>query len=154
MKKTLCVILIIALFFSLGACGAKDAPAKDVELQNFYDSILGFLPEMTVLNDDMRLNLTGVKDENCDQVICSVVGFSLQADEIWLIEAVDEESLANIKKLAENRLNAKMEEASFYSPDQYAICEDGRIVTDGLYLAMIVSPNADAIEAAFMDAMK
>lgn len=142
------------MLIALCACGAKGAPAKEVELQNLYDSFSASLPDMMILDDAMRLNLMGVKDEYCNQVICSVVGFSLQADEIWLIEASDEDSLATLKTLAENRLRAKMEEASFYSPDQYAICEDGRIITNGLYLALIVSPDADAIEAAFKDAMK
>ena len=59
-----------------------------------------------------------------------------------------------MKTLAENRLNAKKEETSFYSPDQFAICEDGRIISDGLYLAFIVSPEADALEAAFKEALK
>ena len=154
MKKIVFYILIFALLISLCSCGVNGAPAKEVELQNLYDSFTPSLPDMLVLDDSMRLNLMGIKDEYCDQVICSVVGFSLQADEIWLIEAADEDSLATVKTLAENRLRAKMEEASFYSPDQYAICEDGRIITDGLYLAFIVSPEADIFEAAFKEAMK
>ncbi len=154
MKKTVCILLILAMLSALCACGTTGVPAKDVELQNLYDSFAGSLPDMLILDDAMRLNLLGVRDEYCNQVICSVVGFSLQADEIWLIEAADEEALSSLKTLAENRLRAKMEESSFYSPDQYAICEDGRIITNGLYLALIVSPDADAIEAAFKDAMK
>lgn len=154
MKKTVCVFLIVVMVFVLCACGVTGAGAKDVELQSLYDSFADSLPEMLILDDAMRLNLLGVKDEYCDQVICSVVGFSLQADEIWLIEAADEDSLATLKTLAENRLRAKMEEASFYSPDQYAICEDGRIITEGLYLALIVSPDADTFETAFKEAMK
>ncbi len=154
MKKIICALLIFAMIFALCACGEKAAPAKEVDLQNLYDSFSASLPDMLVLDDAMRLNLMGVKNEYCDQVICSVVAFSLQADEIWLIEAVDEESLSSLKTLAENRLRAKMEETSFYSPDQYSICEDGRIITDGLYLAFIVSPEADTFEAAFKEAMK
>lgn len=154
MKKTVCVFLIVVMVFVLCACGVTGAGAKDVELQSLYDSFADSLPEMLILDDAMRLNLLGVKDEYCDQVICAVVGFSLQADEIWLIEAADEDSLATLKTLAENRLRAKMEEASFYSPDQYAICEDGRIITEGLYLALIVSPDADTFETAFKEAMK
>ena len=154
MKKIICSVLVIALLFALCACGVSEAPAKTVELQSHYDSFTPSLPDMLVLDDTMRLNLMGIKDEYCDQVICSVVAFSLQADEIWLIEAADEESLSTLKTLAENRLRAKMEETSFYSPDQYAICEDGRIITEGLYLALIVSPDADTFEAAFKDALK
>lgn len=154
MKKIVSFVLILALLFALCACSSAEAPAKTVELQGVYDSFSASLPDMLVLDDAMRLNLMGVKAEDCKQVICAVVAFSLQADEIWLIEAADQESLDTIKTLAENRLRAKMEETSFYSPDQYAICEDGRIITEGLYLAFIVSPDADTYEAAFKEAMK
>ncbi len=155
MKKIICAILILALIFALCACGAAEtSSAKTVELQPLYDGFIESMPDMLVLDEAMRLNLMGVKDEYCKQVICSVVAFSLQADEIWLIEAADQESLSTLKTLAENRLRAKQEETIFYSPDQYAICEDGRIITDGLYLALIVSPEADTFEAAFNEAMK
>lgn len=154
MKKTVCFILALILVFAVCGCGGEEAPAKTVELQPLYDSLTPSLPDMLVLDETMRLNLMGIKDEYCSQVICSVVAFSLQADEIWLIEAADEEALATLKTRAENRLRAKMEEASFYSPTQYAICEDGRIITHGLYLAFIVSPDADSFEAAFKEAME
>ena len=112
------------------------------------------LPAMLPMEGDMRLNMLGIKEEDCKQVHTYICGEGLRADEVWLIEAVDEAALERIEALAESRKTAKMDETSFYSPDQYAICEDGVIATEGLYLAFIVSPEADALEAAFMEAVK
>jgi len=155
MKKTIRLALALMMLLALCACGQDEAPApKKVELQPIYDSFLPSLPDMMIMDESIRLNLLGVKTEDCAQVICAVAAVGLQADEVWLIEAAGTEALENLKTLAENRLNAKKEETSFYSPDQFAICEDGRILTEGNYLAFIVSPEADSFEAAFKDAMK
>ena len=155
MKRIICLVLAVLCLLALCACGQEDAPAaKKVELQPLYDSFVPSLPDMMVMDESIRLNLLGVKTEDCSQVICAVAAVGLQADEVWLIEAADAEALENLKALAENRLNAKKEETSFYSPDQYAICEAGVIATEGLYLAFIVSPEAEAMEAAFMEAVK
>ena len=155
MKKIICLVLAAMCLLALCACGQEDAPAaKKVELQPLYESFTPSLPDMMVMDEDVRLNLLGVKAEDCSQAICAIAAVGLQADEIWLIEAANADSLENLRALAENRLNAKKEETSFYSPDQFAICEDGRILTEGNYLAFIVSPEADSLEAAFKDAMK
>ena len=155
MKKIIALSLALLCLMSLCACGQEAAPAaRKVELQPLYDSYTPSLPDMMLMDETLRLNLLGIKTEDCAQVICAVAAVGLQDDEVWLIEASSDEALANLKTLAENRLNAKKEETSFYSPDQFAICEDGRIISDGLYLAFIVSPEADALEAAFKEALK
>ena len=155
MKKIISLALALIMLLALCACGQEEAaPAKKVELQPIYDAFASSLPDMMVMDETIRLNLLGVKTEDCTQVICTVAAVGLQADEVWLIEASSEEALANLKTLAGNRLNAKKEETSFYSPDQFAICEDGRILSEGLYLAFIVSPEADTLEAAFIEALK
>ena len=83
---------------------------------------------------------------------------ALMGEDLAEVQALADETvvpaLERIEALAQSRKTAKMDETSFYSPDQYAICEDGRIVTEGLYLAFIVSPEADALEKTFLEAVK
>ncbi len=154
MKKIVLIILALAMLLSLCACGSSSEPAKSVDLGALYESFTADLPDMMIMDENIRLNLLGVKSDDCTQVITAVAAVGLQADEIWLIEAKDSDALKRITALAESRINAKKEETSFYSPDQFAICEDGRILTEGLYMAFIVSPAADSFEAAFKEALK
>lgn len=154
MKKIVYIIIVLAIVFSLCACGSGESSAKDVDLAALYESIVPSLPDMMVMDENIRLNLLGINSEDCTEVITAVAAVGLQADEIWLIEAKDADALERISALAESRIEAKKEETSFYSPDQFAICEDGRIVTEGLCIAFIVSPNADSIESAFKEALK
>ena len=155
MKKLVYIILVLALLLSLCACGQKtEQEALPVSLDYVYESFSDSLPEMLPMEGDMRLNMLGIKEEDCAQVYTYICGEGMKADEVWLIEAVDSAALERIETLAESRKTAKMDETSFYSPDQYAICEAGVIATEGLYLAFIVSPEAEAMEAAFMEAVK
>ncbi len=155
MKKLVYIILVLALLLSLCACGQKtEQEALPVSLGYVYESFSDSLPEMLPMEGDMRLNMLGIKEEDCAQVYTYICGEGMKADEVWLIEAVDSAALERIETLAESRKTAKMDETSFYSPDQYAICEAGVIATEGLYLAFIVSPEAEAMEAAFMEAVK
>ena len=157
MKKIISVLLAAALLLSLAACGssAPSAPAKDpVDLNALYESFGSSLPEMWVLDQDMMLNMFGIKAEDCNQVITAIVSTGLEVDEIWLIEAKDADALTRLKAMAESRMTAKADETVDYLPDQYVFVEKGVILTEGLYLALIVSPDVDNLKADFEAAVK
>ena len=153
MKKITALVLTIVLLVSLTACGNE--PAKEpVDLNALYESFGASLPEMWILDEDMMLNMFGIKTEDCAQVITAIVSTGLNVDEIWLIEAKDTDALNRLKALAESRMTAKADETVDYLPDQYVFVEKGVILTEGLYLALIVSPDVDNLKAAFEAAVK
>lgn len=168
MKKLLCVLLIAATVLSLAACG-KDtnttaapngsqpagttlpAGPKQLNLAETYTAITGSvqMPDMMRIDEDMLLDLYGIKAGQYKQVEVYLCSNNLQADEIWLIEAVDAQALAALKALAEARLQQKDDESITYSPAQNAIVKKAHLATYGNYLVMIVSPDVDTITAAF-----
>lgn len=153
MKKTVAVILALALMLGMTACAAADA--KEVVLDAVYSQLLETMPEMILIEDaDMRLNLMGIQAEDCTQVITAVCADGLRTDEVWLIEAKDAAALERIAALAENRLFAKAAESETYSPEQYAVVQKAVTVTEGLYFAMLVSPDVDTLKAAVEAALK
>lgn len=155
MKKILYIALALCLLLCLAACGGDSAPDKaPVDLAALYESLTEKMPEMLSMDEAMRLNMLGISDGDCHQVMTAICAEGLRSDELWLIEAADEAALEKIIGLAQARKTAKMDETSFYSPDQYAVCEDGRILSQGLYMAFIVSPEAESFEKAFEEAMK
>ena len=155
MKKIFAMILCAAMLLGMTACGSEAAPAqKSVDLNALYESFGPSLPEMWVLDEEMMLNMYGIKAEDCTQVITAIVSTGLAADEVWLIEAKDADALARLKALAESRMTAKAEETVNYLPDQYVFVEKGVILTEGLYLALLVSPDVDTLKASFESAVK
>lgn len=152
MKRIFSLILAMALILALAACGSKEAAPAD--LNAVYSSLEDKLPEMLVLDDTFRMNLLGIDSADCKQIITAICGDGLQADEVWLIEAKDAAALDRIKALAENRMKAKADETESYVPDQYLIVQHGVVLTKGMYLALLVSPEVSAMQAAFEEAVK
>lgn len=153
MKKTVAVILIFILMLAMTACASADA--KEVALDTVYSQLLETMPEMILIEDgDMRLNLMGIQADDCVQVITAVCADGLRTDEVWLIEAKDAAALDRIAALAENRLLAKAAESETYSPEQYAVVQKAETVTEGLYFALLVSPDVDTLKAAVEAAVK
>ena len=149
MKKFLSLILILAL--TLSACGKS--PEKEVDLQPVFNSLTEKMPEMLVLDETIRLNLLGISSADCRQVITAICADSVRADEIWLIQAKDTAALERIKALANTRVEAQAEVCESYSPDQYAIVKEAELVTSGLYLALLIGPDAAAMKETFVSAI-
>ena len=153
MKRMIAFLLAMLLMLSMTACGGENA--KEVDLAALYEQLLETTPQMIQIADsNMRLNLFGIREEDCLQVITAVCADGLRTDEIWLIQAKDADALERIKTLAESRLYAKGEESVTYSPEQYAIVQKAETVTEGLYFALLVSPDVDTLKANVESALK
>lgn len=147
MKRIVSLILALVMMLGLTACGGKNQ--KDVNMEVLYQTLQETLPDMILLEDEgLRLNLMGIQEADCVQVITAVCADGLRTDEVWLIEAKDAAALERISALAENRLIAKGEESITYSPEQYAVVQKAVTVTEGMYFALLVSPDVEALKAA------
>ena len=154
MKKLICVLLTAALLAgALAGCGAEKKE-KNVDLAAVYDAMQQTLPEMMTLDEENMLNLLGIRAEDCTQAIAAVCAVGLQADEVWLLQAKDAQALERLKTLAASRMAAKLDETESYLPDQYVIVKKGVTLTDGNYLAFLISPDEETLQTVFQDAMK
>ena len=147
MKKLIILVLTFAMVLGITACGG--AEAKSVDLQQIYSTYESTLPAMMVLDEGTMMNFLGISAEDCTQVVAAICADGLRADEVWLIEAKDTAALEKLTNLANTRLAAKMDETISYNPEQYLVCEQGVVLTEGLYLAFLVSPDVDTFKASF-----
>ena len=140
------VFLLVAALL-LSGCAGKPAPQKPVSLQAVYAAMSEkvALPPMLEVDGELVLDFYGFEPGTYTQGILMVAEDSLIADEILLLEARDQASADALKELMQGRLDAKAAEAITYSPEQYAVIKEGHLVRDGLYLALIVSPDADQL---------
>ena len=165
MKKILAILLAAALLLSTAACGAKEPAAEapttaatepvntGADLAAVYENCKAVLPDMFVMDESTMLNFLGIDAADCTQAIVAVSGDGLRADEVWLIEAKDEDALARILDLADVRRTAKEDETISYAPEQYQIVLKGELLTSGLYLAYLVSPDVDTLKMEFLNAL-
>lgn len=153
MKKLIAFVLAAAMMLSLAACGGGEA-TKSVDLNALYESYAEYMPDMFALDEDTMMNFLGIDAADCKQYTVYICGDGLRADEVWLIEAKDEEALGRLKEMAELRIQAKKDETISYVPDQYVIVEKAELLESGLYLALLISPDVDQLKAGFEAAMQ
>lgn len=150
MKRYIALILVV-LMLAMTGCGSKEASVS-MDVNAVYESMVSIMPEMLAMDENMMLNFCGIEADMCKQAKVAVCFDGLRADEIWLIEAADASALEELKTLAEGRLERKGEESITYSPEQYKVVEAAQVITAGNYLAVIVSPDAQALADIFNQA--
>lgn len=161
-KRLLALLMGLSLVLSLAACGGDkenettDTPAGNEttigdeassDLKAVYDKCTEKMPEMMPLDASMMLDYCGIKAEDCEEFFVSICADSLRTDEIWLIKAKDGTVIENLSSLATARLKAKGDESITYSPEQYEVVQKAKVITKGNYFALLVSPDAAALEA-------
>lgn len=149
MKKVFSLILALALVLSLTACGGKTEEAVSVDVNALYESYSAYMPEMFFPDEDTMLNFLGVSVEDCVQYKVAICAEGMRSDEVWLMEAKDETALENLRQLAQTRIEAKLDETVSYAPDQYVVVEKAVVLTEGNYLALLISPEVDALQTGF-----
>lgn len=149
MKKILSLMLALLLVLSMTACAGKAEETVSIDVNALYESYSQYLPEMFYPDEATLMNFLGIAVEDCVQYKVAVCAEGMRADEVWLIEAKDEAALERLQALAMTRIASKLDETVSYAPDQYVIVEKAQMVVEGRYLALLISPDVDALKAGF-----
>lgn len=164
MRRLIAMVLAASMLLCLCGCKA-DTPEETqapvvtqesgapVNMELIYEEIASRMPEMILMDETTMLNFCGIQADDCVQVVAAICADGLITDEVWLIEAKDAAALEKLKSLAETRLQMKGEESITYSPEQYAVVQEAKIITDGMYMALIVSPDVDALAEIFLNSI-
>ncbi len=157
MKRLTLLLVTFAMLFGLTACAESpsDNPDAALDMQTVYASMKDAvtLPEMLELNDAQMLNFCGIDKKLVKQAVVVICADSLRTDEIWLLEAVDEAAAVEIQTLSDSRLQSKADESITYSPEQYAVVQKAKFIKNGKYIALIVSPDVEALVNTFNQAL-
>ena len=136
MKKVIAICLALLCLLSLAACGKEsggDTSAPSVtDMNEMYGKIQQAvqMPEMLKLDAAMMLDYCGIRQEDVKQAVVAICADSLRA-------------------LANKRLEKKGEESITYSPEQYAVVEKAQLVQKGNFIALLVSPDSEAMAKVF-----
>ena len=147
----LCALLLIMLLLS--ACGGAEK-AKDADLNAVYARMEEklALPAMSAMSDRQLERYYGIDVSACPQHVAMQCDDGLRVDEIWLIQAADEEAAAQLLSLAQSRIDQLAAETENYLPDQFAVVKNSRALRIGSYVALLISPDAAQMEELFRGA--
>lgn len=180
MKRLALMVISLFLVGVLAACGGKDTIEEEkVSLEEIYTDIKdemakdlkeGGVEEPLVdgkLQSYLELDLTKSDPENeffierlqldkeqleAGYVIAALM--NVNADEMILLKAKDEESVPALKEILENELKNQVQTWEQYLPEQYEKVKNNMIKTNGQYLIYITYDQPEKIAELFNLATK
>ncbi|MGI6688411.1 MAG: DUF4358 domain-containing protein [Christensenellales bacterium] len=146
-------LLCLALMFVVSACApppippaapGDNPPEKPTSLEGLYRLMVGTgkLTDMTPVPESLIAATYGIAASDMAESVFMVARDVARADEIILIQAIDEEAAGRILQLLSARLARKETETKDSSPSQYALILNAKLLHSGKHLALFVSPDA------------
>ena len=143
MKKWICIALLTVMALAGFACAgtAETAAEAGSTLEDVLASFeLG--EEMMTLTEEDLSDIYGIEAEDMVQFAAAVNSTGIKADEIVLVEAVDDAAATRVKEALDNRFQSKLNELDGYLPEEYAVTQACSVEMEGCFVSMIVAPNA------------
>ena len=149
--KIIAVILCLAAFASLAACGGKelrtDVPAPDIaeKVAKAIDKPQG----LTTVDENYVAGRLQVDLSKCSEYVVRINSFGTDVDEFGVFKAKDEEAAkavaAQVQAYLDNRLATWMDE---YMPEEKPKVENAEVKVSGVYVLYGILSDS-ARKAAF-----
>lgn len=144
--------LICALALMLLFCSCSDDSSSGRALTDVFSEIKSACSLDNVLEFTDAASLDrhyGIAAEDVSEFAGCISKMSTDQTEIVLIKASDKDAAGRISQALQNKYRSKLQENRNYSPEQYAMIENGVLEINGLYVSMIVAPDAEAINKLY-----
>ena len=155
-KKNSLALALISLVAVLATACTSAAPAAVVNPAEAYAAISAGveMPEMMEIPSAIVLDYFGIQSADYSDAVFYICADSLLADEVVIVNAVDDDAAKRIKEKLDVRLNQKMVSAQGYSPEQYEIIRKCEVRVDGKTIAMLVSPDVENMTKIYEEQLK
>lgn len=158
MKKILYLILTLLLIFSIAGCSGQQTSQTDMSL----DDMIGViqlsqqeLPELTNITPEDVDFTTWLSDyylmqseQVADGVICYADG--VEASEIAVLVMADEKNCKDAEEALKEYIQNRAGVFEGYAPQQAAMVKAGIVVVNGRYIALLICPEPQTAEKAFL----
>lgn len=158
MKKILYLILTLLLIFSIAGCSGQQTLETDMSL----DDMIGVirlsqqkLPELTNITPEDVDFTTWLSDyyfmqseQVADGMICYADG--VEACEIAVLEMTDEKNCKEAEEALKEYIRNRAGVFEGYAPQQAAMVKAGIVVVNGRYIALLICPEPQTAEKAFL----
>lgn len=162
MKKILSLAIVVLTIFALVGCGKQEVnvPVKDIMANIQQEVDISGLSELDLTDEEMpefnkeMLKGFGINLEDVEEGIMKFPMINLVADEVIIIKARDESKLSAIKEAMENHIENQMKAFENYVPENYELVKKHILKTEGKYMLLVISKDAQKVEEIFDNALK
>lgn len=155
-KQIPALFLAVLLILSLSACSSNGGSNPTADLKAVMSDMKGVLTnkEMMDLGEDSLMTNYGVEKDWVKQFAIYIDTTGTKGDEIILLEGKDKESAQKIKTQIDLRYSQKESEMKGYLPEEYALLQKCKVNVTGNYVSLIVSPQYEALQKIYNEALK
>lgn len=158
-KRFSALLLAFVMIFALAACsdntgdgnsdGNSDTAVVDIE--TVKETIISELSitDARSLDSSRLLDLYGIKEEDVTASACFVTMNAIFPDEVIMVNAVNKDKAQEIVELLQTHLDAVKVQSQSYDAENYAIAQKCEVMTEGLTVALFLSPDQEAMVEIF-----
>lgn len=135
---------------------ASDAQGES-ELKTIYERV----KQEVTLPDNMSdftaarvKRVFGITEDEMTDFAGAVCTDGITQDQIIYVKAKDEDSAKAIAEKLQNNWQATYNVIKNYDPDQMTIIENAKVETNGLYVSLVMTAEADQVKSIFNEALK
>ena len=130
---------------TVNAAHAEDLKAVFEQVKNEVE-----LPEeMSDFTAKRLERVLGISEDEIDDFAGGVCTDGVKQDQIIYVKAKDESKIADIQQKMQNNLDSIYNVIQNYDPKQKANIENAKVETKGLYVSLVISPDAEKIKGIF-----
>ncbi|MGN0382685.1 MAG: DUF4358 domain-containing protein [Eubacterium sp.] len=164
-RKAYFAIGLLCFCFLLSACTSNNSNLSDgniISTAVILNDMLDNCGELNVMNN-LDYNSENAEEKfeylyNVDYSIISDFSFTYSdaglSDEITVVRINSSDNLTDIKQAMYERIEARKLVFDGYKPKEYDKVENAIVVDEGLYVALIISPDAKSAKKEFLAAIK
>ena len=134
--------------------GSAEAAVSAKPLKEIFEDIktqVG-IENLTELSNVRTLDrYYGITEDKVSEFAGGNNSSGVSQEEIVLIKAVDDNAAAAVEGSLNDRYNSKLEQSRNYNPEQAVLFENSDVETDGLYISLVISPDADKINSIYKE---
>lgn len=158
-KRLSALLLALVMLFALAACSDNTGDGNNdgnsdtavVDIETVKETIISELSitDARSLDSTRLLDLYGIKEEDVTASACFVTMNAIFPDEVIMVNAVNKDKAKEIAELLQTHLDAVKVQSQSYDAENYAIAQKCEVMTEGLTVALFLSPDQEAMVEIF-----
>lgn len=145
MKKILLILMTAMLAFTMLACGGEKEETHEFAVEDLGKDLrekIEYEDELTQSRDAVFYMIYGI-DESIVKSQCSYFSTNATTEEIAVVECVDKDAVAKVKKAFEERVEYQKQTFESYAPEEVDRLEKALITELGNYVVLCVTGDVD-----------
>lgn len=159
MRKIICCIVTLLLIGMLVACSKQNVEETNCSPSEIAEAVIGSQSELpklyplTLEDKDFEVYLSNYYRMGSEQLEDGVIYYAdgVEASEIAVLLLNEESDMETVKDQLLTYLTKRASDFEGYAPQQAALAENGIVIANGNYVALLICEDTGLAQQAFLD---